>query len=99
MLAALLLSFARRLIEGTTPIHLVEPPAAGTGKGVLVGVLYVLATRRAAEAGTLPQDKDEVRKKITVGAAGVSGFLGNLESLYEVADEEGSLWRELVAAW
>ncbi len=24
---------------------------------------------------------------------------GNLESLYETADEEGGLWRELVAAW
>lgn len=34
-----------------------------------------------------------------LSAAGVPGFLGNLESLYEVSDEEGSLWRELVAAW
>jgi hypothetical protein len=65
MLAALLLPFARRLIEGTTPIHLLEAPTAGTGKGLLVGVLYLLATGRAAEAGTLPQEKDEVRKKIT----------------------------------
>ena len=65
MLAALLLPFARRLIEGTTPIHLVEAPAAGTGKGLLVSALFVLATGRSAEAGTLPREEEEVRKKIT----------------------------------
>lgn len=65
MLAALLLPFARRLVEGTTPIHLVEAPAAGTGKGLLVSVLFVLATGKSAEAGTLPREEDEVRKKLT----------------------------------
>ena len=65
LLAALLLPFARRLVEGTTPIHLVEAPAAGTGKGLLVSVLFVLATGKSAEAGTLPREEDEVRKKLT----------------------------------
>jgi hypothetical protein len=32
-------------------------------------------------------------------AAGVSGFLGNLDELYETADAEGSSWREFTAAW
>lgn len=65
MLAALLLPFARRLVRGTTPIHLVEAPIAGTGKGLLVSVLYALTTGRPAEAGPLPRDDEEVRKKIT----------------------------------
>jgi hypothetical protein len=32
-------------------------------------------------------------------AAGIEGFLGNLEALYETADSEGTMWREFVAAW
>jgi hypothetical protein len=31
--------------------------------------------------------------------AGVGGFLGNLDRLYEEADAEGHMWREFVAAW
>jgi hypothetical protein len=31
--------------------------------------------------------------------AGISGFLGNAEELYEAADIEGNEWREFVAAW
>jgi len=31
--------------------------------------------------------------------AGIRGFLGNAEELYEAADVEGNEWREFVAAW
>ncbi|MFB3882441.1 MAG: hypothetical protein ACE149_14335 [Armatimonadota bacterium] len=31
--------------------------------------------------------------------AGIPGFLGNAEELYEAADIEGNEWREFVAAW
>jgi len=31
--------------------------------------------------------------------AGVEGFLDNLDEFYEVADTEGSLWRQFVEAW
>ncbi len=31
--------------------------------------------------------------------AGIPGFLGNLDSLYEEADQEGADWREFTAAW
>jgi hypothetical protein len=31
--------------------------------------------------------------------AGVPGFLGNLDDLYEAADAEGQMWREFVAQW
>jgi len=34
-----------------------------------------------------------------LATAGVSGFLGNAEELYEAADVEGNEWREFVAAW
>jgi putative DNA primase/helicase len=32
-------------------------------------------------------------------AAGIEGFLGNLEDFYEIADHEGTIWRGLVNAW
>src|SRR5262249_18424220 len=32
-------------------------------------------------------------------AAGIPGFLGNLEQFYAISDIEGAGWRELVAAW
>ena len=34
MIAALLLPFARRLVDGCTPLHIIEAPTAGSGKGV-----------------------------------------------------------------
>jgi hypothetical protein len=65
MLAALLLPFARRLISGITPLHLIEAPTAGSGKGLLVSVLAAVTTGEAAAGGTLPEVDEEVRKKIT----------------------------------
>jgi putative DNA primase/helicase len=32
-------------------------------------------------------------------AAGISGFLANLDEFYEIADQEGSIWRAFVAVW
>lgn len=32
-------------------------------------------------------------------AAGVPGFLGNLDQLYEAADAEGAMWRLFISAW
>jgi len=34
-----------------------------------------------------------------LGVAGVPGFLGNLDDLYEDSDAEGALWRDFVGAW
>ena len=64
MVAALLLPFARRLIQGPTPIHLFEAPTEGSGKGLLVNVIAILATGSPAAGGSLPENEDEVRKKI-----------------------------------
>lgn len=34
-----------------------------------------------------------------LGAAGIRGFLDNLDALYEAADAEGQMWLEFVEAW
>lgn len=63
--AALILTFVRRMIPGPTPIHLIESPTPGTGKGLLAEVISLIATGRPSSTTTLPRDEDEVRKKIT----------------------------------
>ena len=64
-LALLLMPFVRELIDGPTPLHLIEAPTMGSGKGLLTDALLWVALGQAptpqAEAG----DDDEWRKRIT----------------------------------
>ena len=64
-LAALLLPFVRHLIKGPTPLHLIEAPTEGTGKGLLAEVLHLVATGASARPTPLPVHEDELRKKLT----------------------------------
>ncbi len=64
MVAALLLPFARRLVRGATPIHLFEAPTEGSGKGLLVNIVAVIATGTRVTGGSIPTDEDEIRKKL-----------------------------------
>lgn len=64
-LALLLLPLVRHLVDGPTPLHLVEAPSEGTGKTLLADVAHVLATGRSVDPTTLPSREEEVRKKLT----------------------------------
>ncbi len=63
--AMLLLPYARDLIQGPTPNHLVESPVPGSGKGLLVDVC--LRAAFGPHLGFIPQANDEAewRKRIT----------------------------------
>ena len=63
--AAILLSFARRMFTGPTPIHLIEAPTPGSGKTLLADLISLIALGEAAGATTLTRDENETRKKIT----------------------------------
>jgi hypothetical protein len=63
--AALLLPFARRMVDGPTPLHLIEAPVPGTGKSLLAETIAQIAQGRSAEPMTLGRDEEETRKKIT----------------------------------
>jgi len=63
--ALLLLHHARELITGPTPLHMIEAPSPGTGKGLLTDVLTYPAMGRAAPTLTEGRDEDEWRKRIT----------------------------------
>lgn len=64
-LAALLLSLVRPAIAGPTPLHLIEAPSAGTGKGLLAQVIHIVILGEPAPPTTLPRREEEMRKKIT----------------------------------
>ena len=65
MLALLLLPFVRRLITGNTPLHLVEAPVIGAGKGLLCKVASIVATGGPCTMSTLPRDEEEIRKTLS----------------------------------
>lgn len=63
--ALLLLPFARELIDGPTPFHLLEKPTPGTGASLLAEILTYPATGRCLATLTEGRDEDEWRKRIT----------------------------------
>ncbi len=60
-----LFPFVRELIEGCTPLHLVEKPTVGTGAGLLVRVLAFIALGHPPAVMAAAKDEDEWRKRIT----------------------------------
>jgi len=63
--ALFLLPFVRGLIDGPTPLHLMEKPAPGTGASLLVDALTYAAIGRSPGVMTEGRDDDEWRKRIT----------------------------------
>ena len=57
--------FVRELIQGPTPLYLLEKPTAGTGASLLVSATTMIATGRHPTMLTEGKDEDEWRKRIT----------------------------------
>src|SRR5262245_21465087 len=60
----LLLPFARELIAGITPLHLIEKPSPGTGASLLADVPTFPFLGRSVSTLTEGRDEDEWRKRI-----------------------------------
>jgi len=63
--ALLLLPFVRSMIDGPTPLHVIEASSPGSGKGLLADVLLMPALGRQVGVIPPPRDDDELRKGIT----------------------------------
>ena len=63
--ALLLLPFARAMINGPTPLHLIEKPTPGTGATLMVDAVATIVTGRPANIMTEGRDEDEWRKRLT----------------------------------
>jgi hypothetical protein len=101
-LAAMLLPFAREMIAGPTPLHLIDAPAAGTGKGLLADVMSLPASGRGTEVMAEGQDDEEWRKRITaVLVKGptfvmVDNVARRLDSAALAAALTGSIWTDRI---
>jgi hypothetical protein len=62
--AMMLGPFVRDLIGGPTPLHLVEAPAPGTGKGLLSNCVLMAGVGGDVGAMTYGRNEDETRKRI-----------------------------------
>ena len=65
VLALLLLGFVRSMIEGPTPLHLIEKPTPGTGATLMVDAIATILTGSGASVMTEGRDDEEWRKRVT----------------------------------
>jgi hypothetical protein len=63
--ALLLLGFLRAMIDGPTPLHMIEKPTPGTGATLLVDAVATIQTGSGAAVTTEGRDDEEWRKRIT----------------------------------
>jgi hypothetical protein len=81
--AALILPFVRELIDGPTPLHLLDAPTVGTGKGLLADVIGIVTCGGTEEpngfhTATVDDDKNrnvELFKTVTAHMAQVPRVL------------------------
>src|SRR5262249_3942380 len=62
--APILTLFARAMIDGPTPLHLIDAPTEGTGKTLLASVISIVGTGRDVEAIAEADSDAEWRKRI-----------------------------------
>jgi putative DNA primase/helicase len=74
-LALLLLPFVRSMIAGPTPLHMIDAARAGTGKGLLVDAIHIVATGRCATVTPEVGEDDEWRKRIFAALLDGAEFL------------------------
>jgi len=100
--AALLLPFVRRMINGPTPIHLIESPTPGSGKSLLADLVAILATGRSSEATTVTRNEEESRKKFTAilirgrPVVVIDNVQGGLESAQLASAITSDIWTDRI---
>ena len=60
-----MVTLVRPVIDGPTPLYLIEAPIQGTGKGLLAQCIAIIATGGPVAVMTEARDDDEWRKRIT----------------------------------
>ena len=75
MLGTELTPVVRPTIDGPTPLHVIDAPIAGSGKGLLSSVIAFIATGRPAALVSAPESDAEMRKAITAALLSGSSVL------------------------
>ncbi len=73
--ALFVLPYVRDMIDGPTPLHLIEKPCPGTGASLLADAVSYPATGRSIAATTEGRDEDEWRKRLTAKLAAGPAFV------------------------
>jgi len=73
--ALLLLGFVRAMIDGSTPLHLIEKPTPGTGATLMVDSISTILTGTGASVMTEGRDDEEWRKRVTAKLRQVPSML------------------------
>ncbi len=71
----LLLGFVRSMIDGPTPLHLIEKPTPGTGATLMVDSIATILTGSGASVMTEGRDDEEWRKRVTAKLRQVPSIL------------------------
>jgi hypothetical protein len=100
--ALLLLPFVRNLIDGPTPLHLIEKPSPGTCASLLADMLTLPAIGRPAPAMTEGRDEDEWRKRVTakltrgVSVVLIDNLRNRLDSAAVASVITSTIWEDRV---
>lgn len=92
-IALYLLPIVRDMIPGPTPLHLLEAPSAGTGKGLMVSVALTPGVGDALAVMAQGRDDEEWRKRLTavLRAGGPAVFIDNLTAPLDSGALAGAL--------
>lgn len=74
-LAAMILPFVRSLIDGPTPLAIIDKPQARTGASLFIELVSMIATGRNASMIVAPKDDENWTKKITTFLRGGNQFI------------------------
>jgi hypothetical protein len=87
VLSALLLPFVRPMVDGPTPLHLIDAPTEGTGKTLLASIITIPALGTSVEGTAEGDSNEEWRKRITAIMAEGKMFvlLDNLSRILDSA--------------
>lgn len=89
--------YVRNLIDGPTPLRLIEAPAPGSGKGLLADVVLRPAVGRRVAVMPAANDDDEWRKRITAQLCLMPAAI-LIDNIVKALDS-GSLSSALTATW
>lgn len=83
LIAILVTGIVREMIEGPTPLFIINATSPGSGKSLLAELVSLILTGSASEARAIPKSEEEMRKSITSEL-----MRGPRLVLYDNADQE-----------
>jgi len=95
--ALFLAPYLRNMIDGPTPLHLIEAPTPGSGKGLLADVVLRPAVGRRVNVMPAANDDDEWRKRITAQLSLMPAAI-LIDNIVRAIDS-GALSGALTATW